>query len=271
MLNERSKSLRREIIKLSKANSGYHFGGSFSCVEILIALFDNVMDNMHDRFILSKGHACWGYYVLLREQGYNPKLEGHPSRGNGVICTTGSMGHGLPTAVGIAMAKKLKGEEGKVYVLMGDGECQEGTTWESLLIARHHKLDNLKIIVDFNGIQGSGYTKDILPIHSLIGIAHNLNLIVESIDGHNMDELTETLSADHSQYAEAPHFIVAETIKGKGVSFMEDKPEWHAHWLCDTDEEIALKELKSTGSFEFLDDKEEDIYTTGDGELINIK
>jgi len=241
VLNNRSKQIRRDLIKLSKANGGYHFGGSFSCVEILIALFDEVLEST-DKFILSKGHACWGYYVLLREMGLNPRLEGHPTRDkyNGVHCTTGSMGHGLPTGVGMAMAKKFKGEKGKVYVLMGDGECQEGTTWESLLIAGKHKLDNLVVIVDYNKIQGSGFVNDILPMSSLGIIAKELGWSYKPINGHNMIAIRVALTCENTQ----PTFIVADTIKGKGVSFMEDKPEWHARWLDDEHEKLAMNELE---------------------------
>lgn len=244
MLSERSKQIRRDIIKLSKANGGYHYGGSFSCVEILIALFDHVIRrSVGDRFILSKGHSCWGYYVLLKEKGYKPKLEGHPSYDphNWIHCTTGSMGHGLPTAVGMAIAKKMKGEEGKVYVLMGDGECQEGTTWESLLIASRHKLDNLCVIVDDNKIQGSGKVEDILPIACMRDMLLALDWAVHwQTLGHNIDSLTSALESKYS----VPHIIFADTTKGKGVSFMENKPEWHAKWLDDEHEELAMEELK---------------------------
>jgi transketolase len=247
MLNERSKQVRRDTIKLSKANGGYHFGGSFSCVEILIALFDHVMDlqDGNDKFIMSKGHACYPYYVLLKEEGFNPRLEGHPKRdpANGVECTTGSMGHGLPTAVGIAMAKKIKGEAGKVYVLMGDGECQEGTTWESLLIASQHQLDNLVIIVDHNKIQGSGRVNEVLSVEVLDNVVHHLGMDCNYVDGHNMEELVEVLSKE-MQVGDV-NFVLADTIKGKGVSFMEDKPEWHAKWLGDEDEAKAMAELGS--------------------------
>ena len=117
MLSERSKKLRLDIIKLSKANGGYHYGGSFSCAEILVNLFDEIMGE-DDRFILSKGHGCWVYYVLLRELGFNPTLEGHPhyEPENGIYCTADSMGHGFPTAIGQALARRLKGDPGKVYV-----------------------------------------------------------------------------------------------------------------------------------------------------------
>lgn len=241
-MNERSKQIRRDTITLSKANGGYHYGGCFSIVEILISLFDYTM-KPKDKFILSKGHACWPYYVILREQGYNPKLSGHPSRDetNHVYCTTGSEGHGLPVGIGIAMAKKQKNQEGKVFVLMGDGECQEGTTWESLLIASKHRLDNLVVIIDKNKIQGSDFVNNILPLDSLGDIVTLLGWYYIRVDGHNIDEINAALS---TIVIKQPIFIIADTVKGKGVSFMENKPEWHACWLAGEKEALALEELK---------------------------
>ncbi|MEE9356503.1 MAG: transketolase [Methylococcaceae bacterium] len=241
MLNERSKQIRRDTIRFSLDNGGYHFGGSFSIVEILIALYDYILTD-DDKFILSKGHACWPWYVILRELGYDPKLEGHPSRDphNGIHCTTGSLGHGLPSGVGIALAKKLKGEKGKVHVLMGDGECQEGTTWESLLIAAHHKLDNLVVIVDKNGIQGSGFVNDVLPLPWFGNIACTIGWDIVSIDGHGIEEIRGAIEADRSK---KPKLIIANTIKGKGVSYMENQPKWHACWPNPEQEAQALREL----------------------------
>lgn len=240
-LNERSKQIRRETIILSKANGGYHYGGSFSAVEILISLYDKVLTS-NDRFILSKGHACWPYYVLLRERGYDPKLEGHPTLDpkNGVHCSSGSEGHGLPVGIGMAMAKKRKGEEGNIYVLIGDGECQEGTTWESLLIAAHYKLDNLTVIVDYNKIQGSGLVDDILPIQGIDRIAKILGWLVSEINGHSCDEIETVIKV---KSYEKPRFIIAYTVKGKGVSFMENEPKWHAQWPDAEHEKQAFKEL----------------------------
>lgn len=242
MLNARSKQIRRDTIALSKANGGYHYGGSFSWVEILIALYDFVLSE-NDKFILSKGHSCWPLYVVLKEKGLHPKLEGHPSRDehNGIHCTTGSLGHGLPSAIGIAMAKKIKKTDGNVYVLVGDGECQEGTTWESLLIASRHMLSNLTVIVDNNGIQGSGPTNDILPIDKLADIASLLGWNVYRVDGHDIESLTETFL--HGTTLSAPKIIIANTVKGKGVSYMENNPEWHAKWPDPEHERIAISEL----------------------------
>jgi len=239
-LNERSKSLRRELYKLSKANGGYHYGGTFSCAEILISLYDNIL-TANDRFILSKGHACWGYYVLLRERGFNPALGGHPHLdvANGVYFTTGSEGHGFPAAVGMAFAKKKLNKEGRVFVLIGDGECQEGTTWESLLLGGFHKLNNLTVIVDYNKIQGSGFVNNILPISAIKSAALASNWCVSEIDGHDNDKLYQTLSLCTSQ----PHLIIADTIKGKGVDFMEGQPKWHSNWPNALQEEEIFKQL----------------------------
>jgi transketolase len=241
MLSERSKQVRRDLYHLSKANGGYHYGGTFSTIEILVQLYDNVL-NENDKFILSKGHACWGYYVLLRERGFSPSLEGHPhlDMNNGVHYTTGSEGHGLPGGLGMAFAKKKLNKNGKVYVLMGDGECQEGTTWESLLLAGFHKINNLVAIVDFNKIQGSGYVDDILPVNCLGKVAESCGWDVSVIDGHDDKDIINALRKE----TENPHFIIAKTVKGKGVSFMEDKPEWHSKWPNKSEEEIILNELK---------------------------
>lgn len=241
-LSERSKQVRIETLRLSKANGGYHYGGCFSAVEILIALYDHILTD-DDRFILSKGHACWPYYVLLRERGYDPELLGHPSRDpkNSIYCTTGSGGHGLPMGIGMAMAMRMKGEPGKVYVLMGDGECQEGTTWESLLIAAHHRLENLVVIVDWNGCQGSGFINDILHMPCLENIVDAMGWDSLVVDGHDCEALRTTLEKDVRW--PRPTWIFARTVKGKGISWMENRPEWHARWIDDEHEEMALREL----------------------------
>lgn len=238
-MNERSKQIRRDTITLSKQHGGYHFGGSFSCVEILITLFDHVLTD-DDKFILSKGHACFPYYVLLREKGLNPKLEGHPVRdeANGIYCTTGSLGHGLPVGAGMAMAKKLENRPGKIYVLMGDGECQEGTTWESMLIASQHELDNLVVIIDYNRIQGSGFVSNILSIAGISKIAEIIGWHVSDIDGHDVDDINDSLSIPAG-----PRLIVAHTIKGKGVRFMQSDPTWHAKFPDAKQMKIAMEEL----------------------------
>lgn len=239
---ERSKQVRRETLQLGISNGGYHFGGSFSATEILIALYDVILQE-EDKFILSKGHACWPWYVLLRERGYTPQLGGHPSidPANGIYCTTGSEGHGLPMGIGMAMARKFRRKPGRIYVLIGDGECQEGTTWESLLTASHHKLDNLTAIVDWNKIQGSGFVKDILPIDGLEKVAEVLGWSVGQIDGHSYPEILDALQkTDEGK----PRIIIAHTVKGKGVSYMEGMPQWHAKFPSPEQLQQAYKELE---------------------------
>lgn len=239
-LNNRSKKLRLDIINLSKKNGGYHYGGSFSCAEILINLYDNILTT-DDRFILSKGHGCWGYYVLLQEKGYKPLLEGHPhlDLDNGIHWTTGSEGHGFPAGIGMALAKKKLKKKGKVYVLIGDGESQEGTTWESILIAAQHKLSNLVVILDYNKIQGSGFTKDILDMDPIGEVTKLFKWELTRIDGHDNEQIKKALKKETNR----PHFIIADTIKGKGVSYMENSPPWHAKGPSDELEKIALEEL----------------------------
>lgn len=239
-LNARSKQVRRDAIEISKANGGYHYGGSFSCAEILVNLWDEIMSEK-DRFILSKGHGCWVYYVLLRENGFNPTLEGHPhyEPENGIFCTSGSMGHGLPAGIGMALARKISGKSGKIFVLMGDGECQEGTTWESILLGAKLNLGNLVAIVDSNGIQGSGFVKDILPVTDVLReTAKSAGWRVLDIDGHNDD-----LKKIDFEILDQPTLIIAKTIKGKGVTFMENSPKWHSNWLGGDFERKALEEL----------------------------
>jgi transketolase len=228
-------------MQLMKEYGSTHYGGTFSSAEILINLYDSKL-NSDDVFILSKGHSCWIYYLLLRERGHKPKIEGHPhfDPGNGIYCTTGSLGHGLPTSLGLALGKRIMSQNGKIFVLMGDGECQEGTTWESLLLAGKLVLNNLIVIIDSNNIQGTGYVNEILPIIPAVTAAATASgWTVLTIDGHN-DDLSQL---DFSN-ATTPILVIANTVKGKGVSFMENIPEWHSKWLDEANTEKALEELK---------------------------
>lgn len=239
-LSKRSKQLRKDTVDLALANGGYHFGGSFSCVEILRVLYEGFLTSK-DRFILSKGHACWPWYVILRELGYKPKLTGHPSRDpyNGVLCTTGSLGHGLPQGIGMAIAKKQRKEPGYVYVLMGDGELQEGTTWESALIASQQRLNNLRVIVDFNNIQGSGFIAGTSPFEYITRMFEGAEWSTCLVDGHNTTKLRGSLMEEY----DVPRVIFARTVKGAGVSFLENDPKWHACWPTADEKKRMLEEL----------------------------
>ena len=237
MLTERGKQIRRDTIKLAIENGGYHWGGCFSEVEILIELFDNTLTD-DDVFILSKGHACWPLYVLLREKGLTPKLQGHPSYdpANGIHATTGSLGHGLPIAIGVALAKRLKNDPGKVFVLLGDGEIQEGTFWESLLIINELKLQNLTVIIDMNVIQGSGKNVFLFFESGLFRTFRETFFI--RVNGHCQINFRKML--DLKTF---PKVILAYTVKGKGISFMENDPAWHAQGLFGENLEKAMEEL----------------------------
>jgi len=231
-MNERSKQVRRDTIKLMYEHGLQHYGGSLSCIEILIALYDHVMTK-DDVFLLSKGHCCPPMYVLLREKGLNPKIEHHPHMdvANGINMTSGSLGHGLGFGIGVALAKKIKGEPGIVYVLLGDGETTEGTFFESMLILRKLQLRNIRIVVDDNHIQGSDWCHNILFNSILHGFAVNVCM------GNRLKSVIKSLiNNNHWLY-------LCETVKGKGVSFMENDPVWHSRILTESEYKQAMEEL----------------------------
>jgi len=239
-LERRSRDLRKKVLDLSVETGEAHLGGCFSEIEVLVSLYDRVL-NHDDKFILSKGHCSYPLYFFLREKGYNPKIATHPDIDleNGICCTTGSLGHGLPLGVGMAMARKLKQQPGKIYVLMGDGECQEGTTWESALIAAQYNLNNLHVIVDNNRVQGLDVTKNVLALGSLADKFGAFGLDAVSIDGHSFEDLIPAMSRDNLR----PQVTIANTIKGRGVSYMEGSPMWHARVPNREEIEIAYGEL----------------------------
>ncbi len=224
-LEAKAKHVRREVLDLSQKTDLSHFGGGFSAVELLVSLYDVVLKD-EDKFILSKGHGCPPWYVLLKEKGHNPHLLGHPDidPANGIHCTTGSLGHGLPIGVGMALARRLTGRAGQIYVLMSDGECQEGTTWESMLIASKHKLNNLTAIIDYNKIQASDFIDKVLPIESLREKFEAFNWDVSEVDGHSYPSIIPALQRRGTK----PYMVIAHTIKGKGISYMENSTEWHS-------------------------------------------
>ncbi len=190
-LKNKAKKLRQDTFLAFIKKGEAHLGGSFSIIETLLALYEVIMKK-NDKFILSKAHASYPLCTLLQDRGLNPKLTTHLELDikNGIHCTTGSLGHGLPIATGMAFARKKQKISGKVYVMMSDGECQEGTTWESLLIGSKHKLDNLVVIVDYNKIQALSRLSDVLPLKDLSAKfkAFNWNCINVK-DGHSFKSL----------------------------------------------------------------------------------
>ena len=199
----------------------------------------------NDKFILSKSHASFPYCLILKSKGYNPKLTTHLEIDikNGINCTTGSLGHGLPIATGMAFAKKKKKEKGKIFVLISDGECQEGTTWESFLIASKHKLNNLIVIVDYNKIQALSRIEDVLPLHDLSKKFKSFNWNCKEIkNGHSFSSLISSLSQIKEK--NKPTVFIVNTIKGKGIKEFENDPVWHAKKLGKKEIEIGKKSLR---------------------------
>ena len=223
-----------------------HLGGSFSIIETLIILFDLIIDKK-DKFILSKSHASFPLCIILREKGFKTKLTTHleidPK--NGIYCTTGSLGHGLPISAGMAFAKKVQKKKGKIYVLMSDGECQEGTTWETLLIASKHCLDNLVIIIDYNKIQALDKLKDALPLDNLTLKFKSFNLnCVEVKDGHSFKSILHGFKRIKNLKNKKPTVLILNTIKGKGIKKFENNPIWHARIPNEKEISEARKSLK---------------------------
>lgn len=263
-LKEKARDIRKDIIILnSQSPAGGHTGADLSQVELVTALYfrilncapDRVDDPKRDIYIQSKGHAAGGYYCCLSEAGYFPKswlptyqhadskLPGHPVRHKtpGVELNTGALGHGLPVAVGLAIAAKKSGSDRKIYVVTGDGELAEGSNWEAALVAAHYKLDNLIIINDKNTLQLAGYTKDIMNTDPLGDKWKAFGMEVTECEGNNMSSVVETLESLKPNGK--PHVVIARTIKGAGVSFIAGKAEWH-HRVPKGDEvQLALEEL----------------------------
>lgn len=259
-----ARRLRATILKMIHAGKSGHPGGSFSCLDILITLFADILrfrpDDPEwadrDRCILSKGHGVPALYAVLAEAGFFPKdwlmtlrqlgspLQGHPDRFrmSCVEAATGSLGQGLSIAQGMAMAAKLDKKDYRVFCIVGDGEIQEGQIWETAMSAPKFKLDNLTVIVDYNHGQIDGKSDDVMSLEPLRDKWKAFNWNVLECDGHKRDELRKTLPMRHS---DKPTLVIAHTVKGKGVSFMEGVIDWHG--VAPTDDELkrALKELES--------------------------
>ena len=242
-LVDKALKLRQDTFKAFIKHGEAHLGGSFSIIEILLALHEEVLTK-EDKFILSKAHASFPYCIYLREKGFNTPISTHLEIDieNNIHCTTGSLGHGLPISVGMALARKLQNKPGNIYVMISDGECQEGTTWESLLIAARHKLDNLFLFIDYNKIQALSTLEEALPLDNLASKFKAFNWdTLEVTDGHSFDEILSALKKENTSLK--PRVIIFHTVKGKGVKAFENDPIWHARKIKGIEMEAGKKEL----------------------------
>lgn len=263
-MNNKIVRNRKRIIQIAHkaGKNGAHVGGSLSCVDILTVLFAQLriqQDNVdeRDRFILSKGHAALALYCVLEDNNFLTAAEVETFESNGtsffahakrdlekgIEFSGGSLSLGLSYAVGVALACKAKGYQNKVYVLLGDGECNEGLVWEAAMSASSYNLDNLVVIVDVNNIQSDGYTKEVLNIGSFKDKFLAFGFNVFEINGHAIEEIEDTLAKCNSG---KPTAIIANTIKGNGVSFMSNNPQWHHGVVTDEILTSALSELDIT-------------------------
>ncbi len=259
----KSIEYRIKLLKYIKMAGAGHTGGSLSCVDILNVLYNRILnvtpetfnDPRRDRYIQSKGHSVEALYIMLADRGFFPEKEletfygygssytGHPTRKvKGVEHNTGGLGHGLAFSVGVALAGKLDRAAYRVFTLLGDGELAEGSNWESLMAAAHYHLDNLCVIIDRNNLQLTGHTEDMCGLEPLTQKLEAFGGQVRTVDGHNITALTEVLSK--LPFTEdQPSVVVARTVKGKGISFMENNPKWHHGVPDDHQYEQAQKEL----------------------------
>ena len=264
-LKEKAKQIRIDVLEMiTEAGSG-HPGGSMSAADIVASLYFYKLNHNpkktewsdRDRFILSKGHACPALYSALARSGYfdinnlktlrklGSTLQGHPEhdRCPGIEASTGPLGQGLSFANGVALAGKLDKKDYKVYVLLGDGEIQEGQVWEAAMTAPHYKLDNIIAIVDSNNLQIDGHVTDVKGVQPIADKFKAFGWHVIEIDGHDMNQIVDAFDEASKQKGK-PTAIVATTIKSKGVSFMEDKAKWHGQALSKEQLVDALKELE---------------------------
>lgn len=264
MLGKKANIVRQDIINMLTESSSGHPGGSLSCTDILVTLYFNEMrydvnnpnDENRDRFVLSKGHAAPALYATLSEAGFfpkedlmtlrkiNSKLQGHPNMNYvpGVDMSTGSLGQGVSTAVGMALAGKLDKKDYRVYTILGDGELEEGQVWEAAMCAAHYKLDNLTAFIDYNGLQIDGNVTDVMNPEPISNKFEAFNWNVISIDGHNYEEIISAIN-EAKNVKDKSTVIVCKTIKGKGVSFMENQCGWHGTAPNKEQCEAAIKEL----------------------------
>lgn len=262
-LQVKSVNYRKSLLKYIKiANTG-HTGGSLSCTDILNVLYNDVLnvspesfsDRNRDRYVQSKGHSVEALYVVLADQGFFPesdletmckfqsKYVGHPTRKvNGIEFNTGALGHGLPVSAGIALAGKKDNLSFKVYTLLGDGELAEGSNWEAAMMASHYKLDNLVAILDHNTLQISGRNRDVCSPYPIDEKFKAFGWSVISVDGNSIPQLREVFKKVPLETGK-PTLIIANTVKGKGVSYMEDIAKWHHGVPSDEQYKQAMEEL----------------------------
>lgn len=261
---ELAVSAAKKIVRLAHANKASHIGGALSVVDILAVLYTTILryDTVNpssatrDRLFYSKGHACTALYAILNEVGFydDTALESFTKNGSfftshvnhkvpGIELSTGSLGHALNVACGVALAGKRKESSWHVYAVLSDGELDEGSNWEALLFAPHHQLDNLTVIVDYNKIQSFGSVDKVLALEPLKDKMAAFNWHVYETDGHNHDQLTEVLSPG-KRAAGKPTMIIAHTVKGKGVPFMEHELAWHYKSPSDEQLQTALENLE---------------------------
>ena len=267
---KKAKELRQEILKSLFACQSGHPGGSLSCVEILMALYYDEMKNLdpkdpkkadRDRFVLSKGHVAPALYSVLAEKGYFPRediktlrkptsyLQGHPDMKKipGIDMSSGSLGQGISAAVGMALSAKLSHDDYRVYTLLGDGEIQEGQVWEASMFAGHRKLDNLVVIVDNNGLQIDGNIADVCSPYPIDKKFEAFNFhVIADVDAHDFEALRAAFK-EARETKGMPTAIILKSVKGKGVSFMENKAGWHGKAPNDEEYAIAMDELEKAG------------------------
>jgi transketolase len=258
-LDDRSKFLRRLVVKMIAVEGRGHIGPALSLIEILRVLYDSFLNYRpaeplwldRDRCLLSKGHGCLALYAILVDKGFfpeeelltfcqsNSRLGGHPERGKlpGIEASTGALGHGLPMAVGMAIAAKIRGQSHRVVTITGDGEINEGSVWEAAMSAAKHELSNLTVFVDYNKLQSYGLTQEVLDLEPLVDKWRSFGFAVAEVDGHDvsaLEKLTRRLPLSDRQ----PTAVICHTIKGKGLPFAESNPKWH-HCSRLKEEKIA--------------------------------
>lgn len=265
-VKEKAREMRIKMIRMVECARSGHLAPAMGCADIVAALFFNVMnfntenvnDDGRDRFILSGGHKALALYTALSLKGFFPEevlytyckfnsaFGGHPdaSKIPGVEISTGSLGHGIPIGAGMALAGKLKKKNYNTYVLMGDGELLEGSNWEAAFFASHYKLDNLVVIIDSNKLCADGTVEEVMNVEPLKEKWEGFGWTTKEVDGNNVEELVETFKSIPFASGK-PSVIIANTIKGKGASFMENKYEWHNMVPSAEQFECAYKELQA--------------------------